>query len=41
VAGWLDANFERVRLVHCEGVLASPVVILPRFIPKGTTQQHV
>jgi DNA polymerase-3 subunit epsilon len=29
VAAWLDRNAPRVRLVHCEGVLASPLPAVP------------
>jgi DNA polymerase-3 subunit epsilon len=29
VAAWLDRNAPRVRLVHCDGVLASPLPALP------------
>ena len=33
VAGWLDAEAARVRLVQCDGELAWPVVRLPRYEP--------
>jgi DNA polymerase-3 subunit epsilon len=35
VASWLDRNAARVRLVHCEGVLATPVPALPSFAPRA------
>jgi DNA polymerase-3 subunit epsilon len=31
VAAWLDAEAHRVRLVHCEGELSSPLPCLPSF----------
>jgi DNA polymerase-3 subunit epsilon len=31
VSSWLDANAHRTRLLHCDGVLASPVRPLPTF----------
>lgn len=33
VAGWLDAEAARVRLLACDGVLASPLPALPRYEP--------
>ncbi len=37
VGAWLDANAARVRLVGCDGELASPVPPLPRFEPAPPT----
>jgi DNA polymerase-3 subunit epsilon len=34
VAAWLDAEAGRVRLVHCEGELSSPLPSLPTFTPQ-------
>ena len=31
VGTWLDAEAGRLRLVHCDGELASPLPRLPRF----------
>lgn len=33
IAAWLDHEATRVRIEHCEGVLASPVSMLPSFQP--------
>jgi len=33
VAAWLDGNAHRVRLVSCDGELASPLPALPSFEP--------
>jgi DNA polymerase-3 subunit epsilon len=33
VARWLDESAAKVRLVSCDGELASPVRVLPRFDP--------
>jgi DNA polymerase-3 subunit epsilon len=33
VARWLDESAAKVRLVSCDGELASPVPVLPRFAP--------
>jgi DNA polymerase-3 subunit epsilon len=35
VAAWLDANAHRVRVLACEGELASPLPALPTFAPAG------
>jgi len=35
VAGWLDAEAARVRLVHCDGGLASPLPPVPSFDPRA------
>jgi DNA polymerase-3 subunit epsilon len=35
VAGWLDAEAARIRLVRCDGELASPLPALPRFEPRA------
>ena len=34
VVGWLDANASRLRLVHCDGGLASTLPPLPTFEPR-------
>ena len=34
VGTWLDAEAGRLRLVHCDGELASPLPRLPRFEPR-------
>ena len=34
VAGWLDANATRLRLLHCDGGLASSLPPLPTFEPR-------
>jgi DNA polymerase-3 subunit epsilon len=34
VGAWLDAEAGRLRLLHCEGELASPLPRLPRFEPR-------
>jgi DNA polymerase-3 subunit epsilon len=34
VAGWLEAEASRVRVVRCEGELASPLPRLPRYEPR-------
>ena len=34
VAGWLDAEAARVRIVHCDGGLASPLPPVPSFDPR-------
>jgi hypothetical protein len=31
VAAWLDRNARKVRLVHCDGLLASPLPALPEL----------
>ena len=36
VGTWLDAEAGRLRLVHCDGELASPLPRLPRFEPRRT-----
>jgi DNA polymerase-3 subunit epsilon len=36
VGSWLDAEAERLQLVHCDGELASPLPRLPRFEPRAT-----
>jgi len=39
VASWLDAEAHRVRLVHCEGELASALPPVPRLVPaKGASR---
>jgi DNA polymerase-3 subunit epsilon len=37
VAAWLDAEAPRLRLVACDGELASPLPRLPSYEPKGAT----
>ncbi len=32
VAAWLEANHRSVRIAHCDGVLATPLLRLPRFV---------
>ena len=34
VAGWLEAEAAKVRIVHCDGGLASPLPALPSFDPR-------
>ncbi len=33
IAGWLDAEADRVRLLHCDGELSWPLARLPSFAP--------
>ena len=40
VATWLDSAAAQVRLVHCEGELASVLPALPRFEPTKTARRH-
>ena len=35
VAAWLDAEASRLRLVACDGELASPLPRLPTYEPRG------
>jgi DNA polymerase III subunit epsilon len=35
VAGWLDRNAAKVRLLHCDGPFASPLPPVPSFEPRG------
>ena len=35
VAAWLDAEASRLRLVACDGELASPLPRLPSYEPRG------
>jgi DNA polymerase-3 subunit epsilon len=39
VAGWLDANAHRVRLLDASGPLVSPAVPLPSFAPRGRVRE--
>lgn len=41
IAGWLDQQADRVRLVHCDGALASPLPRIDTFEPaKGITRRR-
>ena len=33
IAAWLDKEAHRVRVVSCDGELASPAAVLPKFTP--------
>jgi DNA polymerase-3 subunit epsilon len=37
IAGWLDKEAHRIRLVSCDGELTSPVAALPRFLPTAAS----
>jgi hypothetical protein len=39
VAAWLDAEASRLRLVACDGELASPLPRLPTYEPRGRRSQ--
>ncbi len=40
IARWLDAEAERVRVVHCDGGLTSPLPRIASLVPRSPNRDH-